>query len=148
MSDKNLSGSVCDCLFCAGSDVGRLTITTFEVAEAAGLVEAAAKNRVTIKPKDQVFVVPRRRAVACVRYVRRHLARMCGCWVAPEERGQGLGRLLVAGRLAYLERHTSVTAIDTYAFRKKLFLSLGFEEKAGFRIGTTLLRKAVSRDGV
>jgi GNAT superfamily N-acetyltransferase len=147
MSERHLTAppAPCGCLFCVGNWAGRLTPVAYEIAAAAGLVEAAKVGRVTIKPSDQLFAVDRRRAVACVRYVRRHLARLCGCWVDPGERGKGLGDLLVRGRLAYLEHHTSVSVIDTYAFRKPLFLSLGFEEKAGFKIGTTLLRKVIDR---
>lgn len=135
----------CDCLFCQGQESRRLVLISFPIAEAAGLVELARKDRVTIKPTDQIFAVEGRRAVGCVRMIRRRLARLCGCWVHPDDRGKGLGEFLVRARIAYVERHTSAFALDTFAFRKQLFLSLGFEPRQGFRIGTTVLRKGVSR---
>ena len=135
----------CDCLFCVGENGKRLSLISHEIADAAGLIAAARKDRVTIRATDQIFVFPGIRAVACVRMIRRKLARLCGCWVAPEERGKGIGKMLVCHRIAYLEQHTSVGMIDTFAFRKGLFLNLGFVEKRSFQIGTTCCQKVVAR---
>jgi hypothetical protein len=41
--------------------------------------------------------------------------------------------------------HTAALAIDTYAFNQRLFKELGFEERAGYKIGTTLFRKQIAR---
>lgn len=144
MSTKWLAGS-CDCLFCQGENGRRLVNIPFEIAEASGLVEAARKGRVTVKPTDRIFVVEGVRAIGCIRVIRRRLARMCGCWVDPAVRKQGIGEMLVRHRIAYIEHHMSATGIDCYAFRKALYLRLGFEEKAGYKIGTTMLRKVVDR---
>lgn len=135
----------CGCEFCRGQDGRGLVLVPFEIAEASGLVESARKGKVTVKPKDQIFVVEGVRAIGCVRMIRRHLARLCGCWVAPETRGKGIGEILVRHRVAFIESHMSASAIDTFAFRKALFLRLGFEEKQGYKIGTTCLRKVVER---
>lgn len=117
----------------------------FDIAEASGIVAAAKKDRVTIKDGDTIFAVQGIRAVACVRFIRRKLARLCGCWVAKEHRGQGVGTALVKHRIDYIQNHTGALAIDTYAFNNRLFIDLGFEERAGFKIGTTLFRKQIAR---
>ena len=117
----------------------------FDIAEASGIVAAAKKDRVTIKDGDTIFAVQGIKAVACVRFIRRKLARLCGCWVAKEHRGQGVGTALVKFRIEHIENHTAALAIDTFAFNKRLFRDLGFEERAGYKIGTTLFRKQIPR---
>lgn len=123
---------------------------TFEMVDAAGIVESARKDRVTIKPSDVIFVADGVRAVACVRMIghgrnRGRLARLCGCWVAKEYRGRGIGRDLVAARLRFIREDTAAAAVDTYAFSSRLFLSLGFEKRTSYKIGTTLLRLVIQR---
>lgn len=130
--------------YCCSGESGVIR-SSFEIVQAAGIVAAAKKNGVTIKPTDEVFVINGHRAVGCVRRIRRKLVRLAGCWVHPDERGQGLGDKLVRYRVDYAIFHTSAMAIDTFAFRPKLFLELGFEERDNFKIGTTLLRKVVKR---
>ena len=49
----------------------RIVKASFAIADAAGLVADAKKERVTIKPDDIVFVVEGMRAVACVRMIGR-----------------------------------------------------------------------------
>lgn len=129
----------CECDFCTS----RVMIVPFDLIRP--LVAEAAGDRVCIKPTDTVFVIDGVRAVACVRIIRRNLSRLCGCWVANEFRRTGIGSELVRARIAYIESHTGARAIDTYAFRRRLFLRLGFEERKSFKIGTTLLRKSVPR---
>lgn len=135
----------CDCLFCSGENGRKLVSVSFQIVEAAGLVAEAKRARVTIKPTDLIFVANGLRAVGCVRVIRRHLARMCGCYVAKELRGQGIGSLLVRHRVAFVERHLSASAIDTYAFNSRLYRELGFTTRESYKIGTTLLRKVIQR---
>ena len=130
----------CDCGYCTG--MARLV--PYEIVDCAGIVLAAKSDRVTIKPTDQCFAIDKARAVACVRMIRRRLARLCGCWVDEAYRGQGIGRELVLARIAFIENHTSAKAIDTYAFNSQLFESLGFTARQSYKIGTTLLRKVIS----
>lgn len=131
----------CDCFAC-GSGIVRIN---FELAEASGLVAQARKDRVTIKRTDEIYVIKGVRAVACIRPIRRRLARMAGCWVAPQFRGQGYGKKLVQFRMALIANHRSFRVIDTYAFNSRLYRALGFEERAAYKIGTTLLRKVIER---
>lgn len=129
----------CCCDYCTGD------VRCVPSELVVGLVDAARKDRVTIKPGDMTFVINGVRAVGCIRLIRKRLARVCGCWVAPECRGHGIGLKLVVARIAFIENHMSAKAIDTFAFRKRLFLRLGFEERQGYKIGTTALRKSLSR---
>lgn len=128
----------CSCDYCTG----RVRLVPFELVSA--LVATAQRDRVTIKPTDMTFVIDGVRAVACVRMIRRKLARLCGCWVAEAFRGQGIGEELVVSRIAFIKNHTSAKAIDTYAFNAPLFERLGFTPRQGYKIGTTLLRKVIS----
>jgi len=130
--------------WCCSGESGVIR-SSYDIVEAAGLVAAAKKNGVTIKPTDEVFVINGHRAIGCVRRIRRKLVRLAGCWVHPDERGQGLGERLVRYRVDYAIHHTAAMAIDTFAFRPKLFLKFGFEERNSFKIGTTLLRKVIQR---
>lgn len=123
----------------------KVHIVPFEIVEAAGIVADAKKNRVTIKPNDIVFVVEGVRAVACIRLIRKRLARLCGCWVAKDARGRGIGEFLVKSRIDYAINNTAAIGMDTFAFNKELFLRLGFAEKSNFKIGTTYLVKKIER---
>jgi GNAT superfamily N-acetyltransferase len=134
----------CGCEYCSPG-THRSVIVAYDLVEAAGIVSAAKKSRVTIRKTDIIFAVQGHRAVACVRNIRRRLARLCGCWVAPESRGQGIGTALVMHRIGYIQNHMSVKAIDTYAFNRPLFLRMGFEERASYKIGTTHLLRVLDR---
>lgn len=131
----------CDCEYCRG----QVRLIPYDVMRP--LISQAKKDRVTIKSTDLTFAIDGVRAVACVRFIRNRLARLCGCWISPEFRDQGIGKQFVLSRIAFIENHTSANAIDTFAFNSRLYLSLGFESRASFKIGTTLLRKVVNRDG-
>lgn len=129
----------CNCDYC----VGNVRLIPYDILRP--LVSHAKRDRVTIKSTDLTFAIDGVRAVGCVRFIRNRLARMCGCWIAPEFRGKGFGRQFVISRIAFIEHHTSAKAIDTFAFNSSLYLSLGFELRANFKIGTSLLRKVIDR---
>lgn len=134
----------CSCFACRGADPRfNIVLVPYDLVARAGIVKGAKSDGVTIKPTDTIFVVNGARAAGCVRIIRRSLARLCGCWIAPEHRGQGMGKALVQHRVAYCEHHTVARVIDTYAFHRRLFLDIGFTERADFKIGTTLLRKVI-----
>lgn len=133
----------CRCFAC--HPLFPIVFSDYEIAKLSGIVADAAKERVTIKPTDEVYLVEGIRAVACIRVIKRSLARMCGCWVAPEHRGRGIGEALVKYRIDHIINHRSCKCIDTYAFNSRLYRSLGFEERSSYQIGTKLLRKVIQR---
>ena len=111
----------------------------FDLAVAAGLVAAAKKDKVCIRQRDLVFVVEGKKAVGCLRKMNSLTVRLCGCWVAPEERGKGYGKALVEHRFKYGCENTGAKKLDTFAFHPELFESLGFEPFKKFKMGTTHL---------
>ena len=118
---------------------------SYDIMEAAGHVHTAKKAGVTIRPRDTIFAVQGANAFACVRMIKPRWARLCGCFVGKEFRGHGLGTALIAHRLEFIHNNTAAEIVDTFAFRKPLFLSLGFKEIKGFKIGTTQLRLTIDR---
>lgn len=123
-----------------------ISVIQFSVMESAGYIAMARKAGVTIRERDTIFTIEGALAFACVRMVHSRYARLCGCFVAPGYRNKGYGKALVLHRLEFIECETSAVIVDTYARRKNLFLSLGFNEIAGYKIGTTLLRKRLHAD--
>lgn len=117
----------------------------FDMLEKAGYVAEAKRAGVTIRATDRIFAVEGAAAFACIRKIRPRWMRLCGCYVRKDFRKLGYGKALVLHRIDYIQKYTAATVIDTYAFRKKLFLSLGFQEVAGYKIGTTLLRLKTNR---
>jgi len=112
-------------------------IVSFDDIE--GIVERARREGIIMRGSDTIFA--QSRSAACLRRIGQHTLRFCGCWVAPEERGLGIGKRLVAERLAYASGIENVSTLDTYAFHPRLFVSLGFESIRTYKIGTTYLRK-------
>lgn len=135
----SLTVAGCKCEYCLGA----VRLVPFEIV--APLVRNANRDGVTIRSTDYTFAIDGVRGVACVRMIRRRLARLCGCWIHPGYRCLGHGEAFVRARIAFVEHHTGARAIDTYAFNKPLFTRLGFEERASYKIGTTLLRKCIAR---
>jgi hypothetical protein len=118
----------------------------FDLAVASGLVAKAKRDRVSIRQRDIIFVVDGKPAIGCLRKLNSIAVRLCGCWVAPEFRCQGLGKLLVEHRFAYGCQNTSAKKLDTFAFRPSLFESLGFVHLKKFKMGTTHLVYSIPND--
>jgi GNAT superfamily N-acetyltransferase len=118
----------------------------FEIAVSAGLVAAAKKAKVSIRQRDIVFVVEGVRAVGCLRKMNSLTVRLCGCWVAEDQRGKGYGKALVEHRFKYACQNTSAKKVDTFAFRNVLFEKLGFVPSQKFKIGTTHLVYEVPKE--
>lgn len=111
----------------------------FDIAVAAGLVAMAKKDKVSIRQRDIVFVAEGIPAIGCLRKLNSITVRLCGCWVHPDHRGKGIGKTLVEYRFIYGTQNTSAKKLDTFAFRSRLFESLGFKPFKKFKMGTTHL---------
>ena len=103
------------------------------------LIAAAKRDGVTIRESDTIFAAREDCgivAIGCVRFVGKRRARICGAWTVPKMRGNGYGRALVEHRLNKIEE-SGRRIVDTFAFNPKLYVSLGFEPKRSYKIGTT-----------
>lgn len=114
--------------------------TDFDEVSSRGLVASAKAEGITIRRGDRIFSVQGEKAVGCLRMIGSGHARLCDCYVDGSSRGRGAGTALVLHRLNEAVRVPSVRVVDTYAFRSRLFISIGFEAVRSFSIGTTLLR--------
>lgn len=118
----------------------------FDIAVSAGLVASAKKAKVSVRQRDIVFVVEGVRAIGCLRKMNSLTVRLCGCWVAEDQRGNGYGKALVEHRFRYACQNTSAKKVDTFAFRNVLFETLGFVASQKFKIGTTHLVYEVPKE--
>ncbi len=123
---------------------------SYDMANHLGLVAKAAADGVTIRDGDIVFSfldggkLTDDGCVGCLRKIGKSRVRLCGCWVAPSLRKNGLGKLLVMKRIEYATKSLGAKILDTFAFNTRLFGELGFVAKRDFRIGTTHMEKVLT----
>jgi hypothetical protein len=105
-------------------------------------LDSLQEECVSFRSGDQIYGVLQADylfVVGCLRRMNPIRMRLCGAWVAPLVRGRGWGEECLRYRLAHIP--ADIQVIDTFAFRARLYLSLGFVAGRQYKIGTTYLRK-------
>lgn len=113
-------------------------------AEIAHLAGRAAKERVSIADTKGTtwFGAFDSELVGCAAIlVAGQKARLKACWIAPAYRGRGVGRALLAIRIAHAENNPAINRIEVYSVKPRIFLELGFKALRPLRAGVTVLVK-------
>lgn len=112
-------------------------VVTCERRDIASLL-TQARGELVFGPERNVvwFRVVGEPAFAGLRKIGRWRWRLFNCWVAPEQRGSGIGSALVEARIAYAQIQ-GAHVIDVRSRRPETFARLGFVVGRSYLCGVT-----------